>query len=324
MNLKPLLKPIIYFLILLAVFLIAWLLIAIYGDNLREFFSVRTGLQAGLTAQESLFSPEEKETEVPQNLSPARDWSAEDLRILADAAICVETDLSSNKVLFKKNEQESLPIASLTKLMTALVVLENYYELDQVVIISQAAVNQPGDQGLLTPGEALSIKNLLYIMLIESSNDAAYALAEEKGIEQFVGLMNLKTMELGLFSTNFVDVAGLSSSNYSSAEDLVILTKYLLENYPLIWQILSNEKYKLFTPQGKFHHELTNTNELLGKIPDIIGGKTGSTLKAKGCLLLILKNQKDQNDLIYLILGSNDRFGEMEQLIDWVNKAYKW
>lgn len=322
MNLKPLLKPIIYFLVLVVVFLVVWLLIRNYSEDFREIFSTRNGLQAGLTAQETLFP--EKEVEIPQNLKPARDWTVEDLRVLGNAAICVDTDLLNDKVLFKKNEQESFPIASLTKLMTALIVLESYYELDQVVFISEAAVNQPGDQGLLTPGEVLSIKNLLYIMLIESSNDAAYALAEIKGIEQFIGLMNLKAMELRLFSSNFVDVSGLSSDNYSTAEDLVILTKYLLERYPLIWEILSNEKYKLLTPQRKLHHELTNTNELLGKIPDIIGGKTGSTLRAKGCLLLILKNQNEQSDLIYVILGSDDRFGEMEQLIDWVNKAYQW
>jgi len=334
MNLKSLAKPIIYFSILLIVFLIVWLVIGIYGGNLKEIFSVKNSLQASLIGEENLPAKNsDPESDNLQNLKPTRDWSVEDLKIAANAAICVEVNSmdpsDKDKFLFKKNENEQLPIASLTKLMTALVVLENKdkdYDLDKVTIISQRAVDQPGGQGFLTPEENLSIKNLLYIMLIESSNDAAYALAEVKGPEQFIGLMNLKAMELGLFGSNFVDVAGLSSDNYSTAEDLVRLTEYLLENYPLVWEILSLDKFKLYTPspQRKFHHELSNTNELLGKIPNIVGGKTGETAEAKGCLLLVLKNQKDQNYLIYIILGSDNRFGEMQKLIDWVNQAYQW
>ncbi|MBU4274733.1 serine hydrolase [Patescibacteria group bacterium] len=323
-SFKSLIRPIIYFLVLLTVFLIVWLLVINYGEGFREIFSAKTNLQASLIGGEILLS--EKEVNIPQNLRPTRDWSVEDLRFGAKAAICVETNLlNNNKVLFKKNENEQLPIASLTKLMTVLVVLENYdYDLDQVTVVSEAAVNQPGEQGLLTVNENLSIKNLLYIMLIESSNDAAYALAEVKGVEKFVDLMNLKAMELGLFSSNFVDVAGLSSDNYSTAEDLVRLTKYLLKNNPLVWEILSLNDYRLLNPSGKLHHVLLNTNELLGKVPDIIGGKTGSTLRAKGCLLLVLKNQNNQSDLIYVILGSDERFEETQRLINWINQAYKW
>ena len=325
MILKSLVKPVIYFFVLFVVFLTVWLVIKSYGKDFEEIFSAKSSLQASLIGEEAQLP---KNPDIPQVLKPTRDWSVEDLQIAAKAAICVETSSTDkNKFLFKKNENEQLPIASLTKLMTALVVLENKdkdYDLDKVTVISQEAVDQPGGQGLLTPEENLSIENLLYIMLVESSNDAAYSLAEVKGFEQFVGLMNLKAMELGLFGSNFVDAAGLSSNNYSTAEDLVRLTKYLLENHPLIWEILSLDKFKLYTPQGKFHHELSNTNELLGKIPDVVGGKTGKTDEAKGCLLLVLKNQKDQNYLIYIVLGSGDRFGETKKLIDWVNQAYKW
>lgn len=313
MNSKILTKFVLYFFILLIVLLIIWFIFNNYGDNLKRVFSIKNSIQAGLIS-------------VPQNLNlkPSRDWSIEDLKIAANAAICAETSQSEkDKVLFKKNEDEQLPIASLTKLMTALVVLEKY-NLDEKIIISNEAVAQEGGQGLLTAGEMLSVKNLLYIMLIESSNDAAYALAELKGVDTFVDLMNFETMKLGLSGSRFVDVGGLSPDNYSTAEDLVKLTKYLLENYPLIWEIVSLQNFKLYTPEGIFHHELVNTNELLGKIPDIVGGKTGKTAEAKGCLLLVLKNHGNSSNLVYIVLGSDDRFGEMQQLINWVNNAYKW
>ena len=255
---------------------------------------------------------------------PLRDWTCQEPDISALSAISIEEgQVSGDRVLFNKDESRRLPMASLTKLMTALIVLENY-NLDQITTISQDAVNQQGTQGSLAIGEQLSVRNLLYIMLIESSNDAAYALAEISGVDNFVTLMNNRAKSLGLANTDFADVNGLSAGNYSTVDDLAKFAKYLLENKQTIWQILSLDKYDLYAPSGKFHHELINTNELLGKIPDIVGGKTGQTPQALGCLLLVLKNPKDQNNIIYVILGSKDRFGEMQQLIDWVNKAYTW
>ena len=323
MNFKQLIKPAIVLFSLFAVFSVFWLVIKIYGKNIGEIFWKNSS--ASLIGNEVLLP---KDPEILQILKPTRDWSVDDIEINAKATVCAETNsMDKNRYLLKKNENEKLPIASLTKLMTALVVLESEnkdYGLEKVTIISQKAVNQQGGQGLLTSGEILSIKNLLYIMLIESSNDAAYSLAELEGVKQFVGLMNLKAVELELSDTNFKDIAGLSPNNYSTVEDLLKLTKYLLEKHPLVWEILSSDKFRLITPQGKFHHQLLSTNELLGVIPNIVGGKTGETIEAMGCLLLVLKNPENQNYLIYIILGSNDRFGEMQKLINWVNSAYKW
>ena len=323
MNFKQLIKPAIVLFSLFAVFSVFWLVIKIYGKNIGEIFWKNSS--ASLIGNEVLLP---KDPEILQILKPTRDWSVDDIEINAKATVCAETNsMDKNRYLLKKNENEKLPIASLTKLMTALVVLESEnkdYGLEKVTIISQKAVNQQGGQGLLTSGEILSIKNLLYIMLIESSNDAAYSLAELEGVKQFVGLMNLKAVELELSDTNFKDIAGLSPDNYSTVEDLLKLTKYLLEKHPLVWEILSSDKFRLITPQGKFHHQLLSTNELLGVIPNIVGGKTGETIEAMGCLLLVLKNPENQNYLIYIILGSNDRFGEMQKLINWVNSAYKW
>jgi len=323
MNFKQLIKPAIVLFSLFIVFLVVWFVIMIYGKNIGEIFGKNPS--ASLIGNEIL-PPEDPE--IPQNLKPTRDWSVDDIEIGAKAAVCAEiSSTDKNRYLFEENEDKKLPIASLTKLMTALVVLESEnegYSFEKVTMISQKSVDQEGGQGLLTPGEILSVRNLLYIMLIESSNDAAYSLAEIEGVKQFVGSMNLKATELGLFDTSFEDIAGLSPDNYSTVEDLLKLTKYLLEEHPLVWEILSLDEFRLITPQRKFHHQLLSTNELLGVVPNIVGGKTGETVEAKGCLLLVLKNQENQNDMIYIVLGSDDRFGETQKLINWVNSAYKW
>lgn len=216
-------------------------------------------------------------------------------------------------VLYQKNIKEKLPIASLTKLMTALVSLENY-DLSLPIKISKKAVEQEEDLGQLKVGETLTAKDLLYIMLIESSNDAAYALADAVGIENFVDIMNWEVKSLGLKNTHFSNPNGLDDpKNYSSAQDLAILTRYLLEK-PLLWEILGTPEYDLYLPDGTLHHKLENTNELLNEIPGIIGGKTGWSPQAGGCFILVFKNDEGEYS-INVILGAENRFEEMKKLI---------
>ncbi len=175
---------------------------------------------------------------------------------------------------------------------------------------------------------------LLYPLLMESSNDAAFALANDyPGMTErgFVELMGWEAERLGLDNTFFDNPTGLdpeesgTKMNYSTVADLVKLTKELL-NKPLVWKILSTQRYSLYGP------ELVNTNELL--FDDsvdwrdrIVGGKTGYTGEADGCIILVMKAPKNQGYLINVILGANgtqDRFGEMKKLVDWVETAYKW
>jgi len=253
-----------------------------------------------------------------------------ELDISAKSAISIFVDSQGkNNILFKKRENEKLPIASLTKLMTALVVSDIYQKSDQIEI-SKQAIEQEGNGVALKIGEKLSINELLYIMLIESSNDAAYALAtpdfetQRMSEKDFANLMNLYAyyyVGLNPETTHFINSTGLDSEdplediNYSSAKDLVKLVQYLLKNKPEIINILSQKENK------DFHYTLENTNELLGKVDGIIGGKTGYTDEAGGCLVIILKGPSKNNYFINIILGSNDRFGEMEQLIDWSKQA---
>lgn len=264
-----------------------------------------------------------------ESLKPIRDRNVEDLKIEAESVISVLSTKPGlvDRVLFKKDVSKKLPIASLTKLMTANVVLE-YYDLSEEIRISKEAVAQEEDFGKLKVGKTFPVKYLLYPLLMESSNDAAYALTELIGQESFVALMNLEAKSLGMENTHFFNPTGLDPDNpadplnYSTAEDLVELTKDLLKNQPLIWEILSTPKFDLYGP------ELINTNEFLGETTGlgvkIIGGKTGWTPEAKGCLLLVVKAPRNKGEIINIILGSEDRFGEMKKLINWLNQAYRW
>lgn len=259
---------------------------------------------------------------------PLRNWEVEDLEIKAEAAISVAIDQEGKeRFLFKKNSKKILPIASLTKLMVALIVLENY-DLSERVEISKEAAMAREILGVLMVGESFFVKDLLYSLLMESNNEAAQALSEVIGQKKFVELMNKKAKEFGLSDTYFSNPTGLDPADprippsYSTAEDLIILSEQLLKE-PLIWEILKTETFELYTTDSVYHHEIKNNNELLGKIPRILGGKTGHTLLANECLLTVLEGPRS-NFLINIVLGSQDRFEEMKKIIDWVDKAYKW
>lgn len=239
--------------------------------------------------------------------------------ITAKSAISIKIYESGNeRVIFEKNPDQILPIASLTKLMTALVALE-YYDPSLIIEISKKAVEQPEDFGQLRVGERLSVEDLLHTMLIESSNDSAYALTELINEQAFIDLMNIEARNLGLGNTHFADSSGYKSESRSTANDLAKFAKYLLKERPEIWQITAQPEYSLYDNQGVFHHQLSSTNEILEEFSQIIGGKTGYTFEANGCFILLLKDRRNENVFINVILGSKNRFGDMRKLIDYAN-----
>ena len=251
-----------------------------------------------------------------------------DIDINAKAAISIRIDKKNNKtILFEKNSQETLPIASLTKLMTALVIfdLDETYNLFDLITITKESVNQEGSSKYrdLTAGEKLSVENLLYIMLLESSNDAAFALTIPIEEKNFIELMNFYAEKIGLNSTSFVNPTGLEPDdprepkNYSSAQDLSELAEYILRRYSRIFEFTNNQSRKIINEDGSIHHIISeNTNKLLLEVPEIIGGKTGWTPQAGGCLLIVLKDPENSDYYINVILGSEDRFTEMLKIIN--------
>jgi len=319
-----------FFLIVLILSLPFWWGVNVLGERLENFFYWRGIIENSqiLAAQLNQKILEAK----LESLKPIRNQQVEDLEVKASSAISVlfEPQENKEKILFEKEINKKLPIASLTKLMTALVVLDNY-DFSKEIKISEKAVEQPEDLGKLVAKRTFPVEYLLYPLLMESSNDAAFSLANDYDgmtIEKFVVLMNSTAQKLNLNDTFFVNPSGLDPEenspeakiNYSTASDLVKLTKELLKK-PLIWEILSTSKYDSYGP------ELVNTNELLGEIPGIVGGKTGYTYMARGCIVLVTIAPKDTGFLVNVILGAdgqNGRFGEMEKLVNWVNIAYKW
>lgn len=239
--------------------------------------------------------------------------------ISAQSALSIEfLPNESSKIIFEKNSQEKLPIASITKLMTSVVAIE-FLPQDFPIKISELAVAQEDNTGLLEPGDILTTRQLMYSALIESSNDAAFALTEPITKEGFVALMNLKAQSLKMENTLFVNPNGLNEkdddTNYSTAQDLAILGQYIAKK-PEIMEIISQKEYPLYLDSGVLHHNLINTNELLGEIPEIIGGKTGYTEKAGECLLTLSKTNKPNVLRIDIVLGSIDRFGDTQKLLE--------
>jgi serine-type D-Ala-D-Ala carboxypeptidase (penicillin-binding protein 5/6) len=250
----------------------------------------------------------------------------------ASAVSFLMPESGDGKIIFQKNIDEKRPIASLTKLMTALVA-EELYRPEQIMVVSEEAVNQEEETGELKKEEELSLNELLHSVLIESSNDAAWAIAEGKmaGAENFVGekgfveLMNLEANNLKMENTNFVNPTGLDGEeNYSTARDLLKLVQYIIKKHPDILEITQKKSYEVLRPDGTLHHFIPeNTNKLLGQDGlQIVGGKTGFTEEAGGCIILVLK-EKGGDHMINLILGAKSqesRFEEMQKIIEAVNK----
>lgn len=177
---------------------------------------------------------------------------------------------------FLKNSDLTLPIASLTKLMTAIVAKENINK--DFVKLSSTAIQAFGDFGDFKENEIFSKDDLIKGMLISSSNDASYALAEQLGVKNFVNLMNKKVKELKMNHTAFVDPAGLSYNNVSTAEDLLKLTIYIIKNYPEILAVTKEKEITIRELNSNTLKIIKNSN-LLVKNSYFIGGKTGYFIK---------------------------------------------
>ncbi len=265
---------------------------------------------------------------------PLKKWEVESPVINANAVAVILIDEKEDKFLFEKDSGVSFPIASITKLMTVLVAMEEYSMDHELVVSEEAFMKDVFRPSNLYPGETYKVKDLIYSGLVESSNTAAQTLAEgrtvynyERSETPFISKMNQKARELGMEKTNFSNPSGLDPSmpgisiNRSSPNDLLILVKYMLD-YPLIWEILSTENYSLRTANGTFKYDMSNTNQLLNKREDIKGGKTGTTSRAGGNLLAVFERGDDL--ILTVILGSNRRYEDTITLLDWIEEAYYW
>lgn len=242
-------------------------------------------------------------------------------KLLLDAksaiSVLVKPD-GKAEVIFEKNANEKLPIASLTKLMSSYVILNNLDLSGEIVAFDD---------------KSFKAKDLLYASMTESSNEGITALTQPFGFDAFVNLMNMEVKYLGMNNTEFFNPTGLDpdteseKANYSTAADLALLAQKLFSN-PLALEMLSFKEFDLYDASGNLSHKSATTNSLLF-YPEaldhltILGGKTGETPSAGGCLMLAVKNARNEV-IISVVLGSESRFSEMARLSNWSGKILNY
>lgn len=240
--------------------------------------------------------------------------------VKARAAVVI--DAASGKVLYAKNPEHSLMPASTTKLMTALVVVENA-KLSDTVTISRTVANTPAIRIGLKQGDRVTVETLLYAALVRSANDAAVALAEAvAGSEsEFVKLMNKKAASIGAVNTKFINASGLpGKGQYITAYDLSKIMREAIQ-YPVLKEIINTRITGLSTGSGKAIL-IKNTNKLLWSDEEMIGGKTGYTRQARHCF--VCAGERDKETFIVVLLGTPSRdllWKESENLIEFGSKV---
>lgn len=259
---------------------------------------------------------------------------------------------TSGRILYAQNQEERFYPASTTKIMTAIVALENMNLEDQITVGSEIKrISSDSSKADLVEGEILSVKELLYGLMLPSGNDAAYTLArgvgnvvgkmqgEDEAIEYFIEMMNQKAKEIGAVHTNFENPHGLHSDNhYTTLEDMLLMTKELLK-YDIAREIVKTTNYSLANPLVT--HKWYNTNYLLhpildqvskglktGQNPyyteDVKGIKTGNTRQAGKCL--VFSSSRDNQELIGILYKSTDEeiWGEAVELLDYAEDQYEY
>jgi LAS superfamily LD-carboxypeptidase LdcB len=254
------------------------------------------------------------------------------LSLSAGAFVSVYVNSDDRLVLIGKGTDKRLPIASISKLMTALVIRE-YYKEDAEIVIESNRLSGKGSSDRYRTGDTFRAYDLLHSVLIESDNDATTAFTTKLGEESLVEMMNSVAKRLGMENTVFYTATGLDfwnggpAYNFSTPDDLVALASAIIREHPEIFDISKMQHFILYDSGGNQHHTVENTNRLLYDAdlgPEIVGGKTGTTPVALQNLVLVTKPPQGEGSIISVVLGSSDNFGDMQSLIHWVETYYQW
>ena len=230
-------------------------------------------------------------------------------------------DVQSGRILYSEDGDVQLRIASLTKIMTAIVAIEKG-SLSDMVKVSKRAAGKEGSSIYLKVGEEMSLSNMLYGLMLRSGNDAATAIAEHVGGSEagFVYLMNEKAKELGLSNTQFKNPHGLDEEgHYSSANDLAVLTAYALKN-KVFAEIVRTEDKKAPNPYEDWDYSWHNKNKMLDKYEGADGVKTGYTKKAFRCL--VSSATRNGQQLVAVTINDGDDWKDHQSLLDWGFKYF--
>lgn len=307
--------------------LLGIILLLIFGSTLTP--KVLT-LLAQSDVTKAIIPTQNTATAITQETVEDSEAPFENIQITAKSAYV--WDINNQKALFKKNEAEQLPLASVTKLMTALVAQEVLDEKEPITI-EDISIRQDGDSGL-TEGEIFDRLSLSDLVLMSSSNDGAYALAVGAGnilsnngnpASVFVEAMNIRAKEIGLSETYFKNPTGLDISTneggaYGSARDMAFLMEYIVLNEPDILTFTRENQARLYSETGQYH-DAENTNYYIDEIPGLIGSKTGYTDLAGGNLVIAFTAGLNR-PITAVVLGSTqqERFTDIVKLIDEVGK----
>ena len=272
------------------------------------------------------FGIDEEKQEINEILSElqkhetTKEVSNQDDNLQLNSRSCIVLDRNTKQTLYGKNEKNRVKMASTTKIMTALVVLENS-SLDKTVEASKKAAGTGGSRLGLKTNDKITIRDLLYGLLLCSGNDAAVCLAESiaGSVPEFCNIMNQKAQDLGLTNTHFESPHGLDSDqHYTTAYELALLADYALQN-PTFKNIVGT-KTQTINLNG-YPKTLTNTNELLGNLDGIYGIKTGFTNGANRCLVTACK--RGNMDIICVVLGADTKKFRTQDSIKLIEFAFK-
>lgn len=240
--------------------------------------------------------------------------------VLSSQGVLV-VDLDSGVSLYEKNPDKALLPASTTKIVTALVALDNF-PLNEILTVPVQSIS--GQRMGLYAGEQFKFEDLLYGLLVYSANDAAEAIAANYpgGRAAFVDAMNQKARDLNMINSTFQNPVGFDSEyQITTARDLVRVSEVALRN-PVFAKIVATKTTVVTDITGNNKYNLKNINELLETVPGVKGVKTGWTENARENLVTYL--ERDNHKIMIAVLGSQDRFGETKELIDWINTNYEW
>ena len=285
----------------------------------------RTDLSAIFSdkADRGLTLPFQAQVSEPQNIvsedkKVVRVDDVDDPTVSSEAVLLY--DPTSKQILYEKNASMRWPTASIAKLMTATVILDTL-ELEGDVEITTSDIDTEGVAGDLLTGEIITLTDLLHVLLIPSSNDAASALANTIDNERFISLMNRKASQFGMIQTRFAESSGLDAGNISTAWDLARLLM-AIEDRELIWDILKKPTAVVYSRDGRAHY-LTSTNKLLGEEGFIVA-KTGYTTQSGENYAAFLESPREDQALVLVLLGSDDRLVDARAMRTWLLEAYKW
>ncbi|OHR64290.1 D-alanyl-D-alanine carboxypeptidase [Bacillus sp. HMSC76G11] len=247
--------------------------------------------------------------------------SSAEMGVSARSAILIEQE--SGRVLFEKDAHAIRRIASITKIMTAILAIESG-KMDEKATVSNRAIHTEGSAVYLQEGEKIKLEDLVYGLMLRSGNDAAVAIAEHVGgsVEGFVHLMNQKAAEIGMMNTEFANPHGLDDheNHYSSAYDMAILTRYAMEN-PMYQKISGTKVHRAPNPNEQWDRVWRNKNKLLTSLYEYsTGGKTGYTKRAKRTL--VSTAQKNGMNLVAVTIDASDDWNDHIEMFNMAFSKY--